>query len=165
MRRAQSAGWPSPEAMRSHATRAKSTWKSMRHGAGGDGDDQKETIGRQEVKGIERYRQNDRPSVARLSPCGQNVSNWSRQHPWRDVSANPEIRNGKNRLSGSRLIQAAAALNVMPGDILGDNNRTGNNNGHDRFAALAEPAVNLMVRAMNGDRTIGNRWRKGLLQA
>jgi transcriptional regulator with XRE-family HTH domain len=59
-----------------------------------------------------------------------------------------KYENGKNRLSGSRLIQAAAALNVMPGDLLGDNNRTGNNNGHDRFAALAEPAVNLMVRAM-----------------
>jgi transcriptional regulator with XRE-family HTH domain len=59
-----------------------------------------------------------------------------------------KYENGKNRLSGSRLIQAAAALNVMPGDILGDKNRTGNNNGHDRFAALAEPAVNLMVRAM-----------------
>jgi transcriptional regulator with XRE-family HTH domain len=57
-----------------------------------------------------------------------------------------KYENGKNRLSGSRLIQAAAALNVVPGDILGDNNRTGNNNGHDRFAALAEPAVNLMVR-------------------
>jgi transcriptional regulator with XRE-family HTH domain len=62
-----------------------------------------------------------------------------------------KYENGNNRLSGSRLIQAAAALNVMPGDILGvveGNNRNGNNNDHDPFAALAEPAVNLMVRAM-----------------
>jgi transcriptional regulator with XRE-family HTH domain len=59
-----------------------------------------------------------------------------------------KYENGKNRLSGSRVIQAAAALNIMPADILGDANRTGTNNGQDRFSALAQPEVNIMVRTM-----------------
>jgi transcriptional regulator with XRE-family HTH domain len=57
-----------------------------------------------------------------------------------------KYENGKNRLSGSRLIKAAETLKVMPAQLLGTNG-----SGKvvtDQFDALAEPAINIMVREM-----------------
>jgi transcriptional regulator with XRE-family HTH domain len=57
-----------------------------------------------------------------------------------------KYENGKNRLSGSRVIKAAETLKVMPAQLLGAN---GNGKADsDHFDALAEPAVNSMVREM-----------------
>jgi len=56
-----------------------------------------------------------------------------------------KYENGKNRLSGSRLIKAAETLKVSPAQLLGANS-TGKADGE--FDALAEPAVNIMVREM-----------------
>ena len=56
-----------------------------------------------------------------------------------------KYENGKNRLSGSRLIKAAKALQLSPGQLLGAN---GGGKADGEFDALAEPAVNIMVREM-----------------
>ena len=56
-----------------------------------------------------------------------------------------KYENGKNRLSGSRLIKAVKALKLSPGQLLGANDE-GKADGE--FDALAEPAVNIMVREM-----------------
>jgi len=57
-----------------------------------------------------------------------------------------KYENGKNRLSGSRLIKAAETLKVMPAQLLGANGS--GKASTDQFEALAEPAVNIMVREM-----------------
>ena len=56
-----------------------------------------------------------------------------------------KYENGKNRLSGSRLIKAAETLKVSPAQLLGAN---GSGKADGEFDALAEPAVNIMVREM-----------------
>jgi transcriptional regulator with XRE-family HTH domain len=57
-----------------------------------------------------------------------------------------KYENGKNRLSGSRLLLAAEALKVMPAQLLGA--KGSSKADSDQFDALAEPAVNVMVREM-----------------
>jgi len=57
-----------------------------------------------------------------------------------------KYENGKNRISGSRLIRAAETLKVTPAELLGANGS--GKADTDQFAALAEPAVNIMVREM-----------------
>ena len=56
-----------------------------------------------------------------------------------------KYEKGKNRLSGSRLIKAAETLKVSPTQLLGAN---GSGKADGEFDALAEPAVNIMVREM-----------------
>jgi transcriptional regulator with XRE-family HTH domain len=56
-----------------------------------------------------------------------------------------KYENGKNRLSGSRLIKAAETLKVSPARLLGAN---GSGKADGEFDALADPAVNIMVREM-----------------
>ena len=56
-----------------------------------------------------------------------------------------KYENGKNRLSGSRIIKAAETLKVSPTQLLGAN---GSGKADGEFDALAEPAVNIMVREM-----------------
>ena len=55
-----------------------------------------------------------------------------------------KYENGKNRLSGSRLLIAAEALRVSPSQLLGGNG-WGNN---EEFAALTDKNVNAMVRSL-----------------
>ena len=57
-----------------------------------------------------------------------------------------KYENGKNRLSGSRLIKAAETLKVMPAQLLGTNGSRKVDT--DQFDVFAEPAVNSMVREM-----------------
>jgi transcriptional regulator with XRE-family HTH domain len=57
-----------------------------------------------------------------------------------------KYEKGENRLSGSRLFTAAEALRVTPAQLLGANG--GGKADSDQFDALAEPAVNAMVREM-----------------
>ena len=56
-----------------------------------------------------------------------------------------KYENGKNRLSGSRLIKAGETLKVSPAQLLGAN---GSGKADGEFDALADPAVNIMVREM-----------------
>jgi transcriptional regulator with XRE-family HTH domain len=56
-----------------------------------------------------------------------------------------KYENGKNRLSGSRVIKAAETLRVSPAQLLG---AKGSGKADGEFDALAEPAVNIMVREM-----------------
>jgi len=59
-----------------------------------------------------------------------------------------KYENGKNRLSGSRLVEVSRLLKVEPGVILGTNGAAGGTNEH--FDALTDRNVVKMVIALKG---------------
>jgi transcriptional regulator with XRE-family HTH domain len=67
-----------------------------------------------------------------------------------------KYENGKNRLSGSRLITAATVLKVSPSDLLGGN---GDDRGlaNEDFIAMKDRGVMNMVMAMSQLTTLERR--------
>jgi len=60
-----------------------------------------------------------------------------------------KYENGKNRLSGSRLVTAAKALGTSVEQIIGSNGRNSKDNGSGKYlTALSEPTVIALVRML-----------------
>jgi transcriptional regulator with XRE-family HTH domain len=61
-----------------------------------------------------------------------------------------KYENGKNRLSGSRLVTVAKALGTSVEQIVGSNGNSKDNGPGEYLTALSEPAVIALVRMLEG---------------